>query len=60
MPEVPNAYRCDYCNALMEPIEINDGRWHSKWCSVCGAKLWDVYVGDHGGVFTVHDSRLDD
>jgi hypothetical protein len=46
MPEVPNAYKCDFCHTLMEPVEKNDGRWHTKWCSVCGAKLWDVFVGD--------------
>jgi hypothetical protein len=46
MPEVPNAYRCDYCHVLMEPIERNDGQWHTKWCSACGEKLYDVYLGN--------------
>jgi hypothetical protein len=44
MPEVPNAYRCDYCNTLMEPIEVKSERWHTKWCSKCGAKLYDVFI----------------
>ena len=45
MPEVPNAYKCDYCGVLMEPIERLTPRWHTKWCSACGATLWDVFVG---------------
>lgn len=45
MPEVPNAYKCDYCNTLMEPIEQKTKRWHTKWCSACGAKLYDAFVG---------------
>ena len=46
MPEVPNAYRCDYCQALMEPIEQKTEHWHTKWCSVCYMKLYDVFIGD--------------
>jgi hypothetical protein len=46
MPEVPNAYKCDYCRSLMEPVEQKTDRWHTKWCSVCGAKLYDVFIGD--------------
>jgi Zn finger protein HypA/HybF involved in hydrogenase expression len=45
MPEIPNAYKCDYCHKLMEPIEQKDNRWHTKWCSACGAKLYDVFIG---------------
>jgi hypothetical protein len=45
MPEV-NAYRCDYCRTLMEPIEKKTDRWHTKWCSACGAKLYDVFIGE--------------
>jgi hypothetical protein len=46
MGEVPNAWECDYCGVLMEPIEQKTDRWHTKWCSKCGAKLYDVFVGD--------------
>lgn len=46
MPEVPNAYRCDFCSTLMEPIDERTVRWHTKWCRACGAKLYDVFVGD--------------
>lgn len=46
MPEVPNAYKCDYCHVLMEPIEHRDARWHTKWCSQCGVKLYDVFIGN--------------
>jgi hypothetical protein len=46
MPEVPNAYKCDFCRTLMEPVEKNDGRWHTKWCSACHAKLYDVRLTD--------------
>ena len=41
MPEVPNAYRCDFCHTLMEE---KTERWHTKWCLACGAKLWDTFV----------------
>lgn len=64
MPEVPNAYKCDYCNTLMEPIEQKTERWHTKWCSACGAKLYDVFIGDRreieGGVrrSAVFDPKL--
>lgn len=44
MPEVPNAYRCDYCHVLMEPYEEKTSRWDTGWCSSCGRKLWDVLV----------------
>jgi len=44
MPEVSNAYRCDFCHKLMEPVEQNDGRWHTKWCSLCGEKIFDVLL----------------
>lgn len=46
MPDVPNAYRCDYCHKLMEPVEHKDARWHTKWCSLCGVRLYDVFIGD--------------
>ena len=46
MPEVPNAYRCDYCHVLMEPIEFKDHRWHTKYCSACHMKLYDVFIGN--------------
>jgi hypothetical protein len=46
MPEVPNAYKCDYCRVIMVPIEKKDERWHTKWCSACGAKLFDLFIGE--------------
>jgi hypothetical protein len=46
MPEVPNAWKCDYCHTIMVPIERKTERWHTKWCSACGAKLWEVFIGD--------------
>jgi len=46
MGEMPNAYQCDYCRKLMIPIEKKDARWHTKWCSLCGVRLYDVFIGD--------------
>jgi hypothetical protein len=46
MGEMPNAYQCDYCRKLMIPIEKKDARWHTKWCSLCGVCVYDVFVGD--------------
>jgi hypothetical protein len=54
MGEMPNAWQCDYCRELMVPVEVKDARWHTKWCSKCGAKLYDVFVG--GG--QVHTSQI--
>jgi hypothetical protein len=45
MPEVPNAYECEYCHELMEPREEITEQWHTKWCSKCGARLYDVFIG---------------
>jgi hypothetical protein len=45
MPEVPNAYQCDYCHKIMTPIETKDARWHSKFCSLCGFRFYDVFIG---------------
>lgn len=46
MPEVSNAYRCEYCHTLMEPIEKIDKRWHTKWCASCGVKLYDEFIAE--------------
>ena len=46
MPEVPNAYQCDYCHKIMVPMERKDARWHTKWCSCCFMPLYDVFIGD--------------
>lgn len=46
MPEMPNAYQCDYCRKLMIPVENKDARWHTKWCSLCGMLLYDVFIGE--------------
>lgn len=45
MPEVA-AYQCDYCHKLMIPLEKKDARWHTKWCSLCGICVYDVFIGD--------------
>lgn len=29
----------------MVPLEEKNGRWHTKWCSACGAKLYDIFIG---------------
>jgi hypothetical protein len=48
MPEVPNAYQCDYCRKIMVPLEQETDRWHTKWCSLCHMPLYDVLIGgDH-------------
>jgi len=52
MGEMPSAWQCDYCRELMVPIERKTDRWHTKWCSKCGAKLWDVFVGESEVGFT--------
>jgi hypothetical protein len=46
MPEVHNAYQCDFCGVLMEPIEIVTLRWHSKYCSKCGRRVFDLFIGE--------------
>lgn len=46
MPEVPNAYQCEYCSKIMVPLEQKTDRWHTKWCSKCGMPLYDVFIGD--------------
>jgi hypothetical protein len=46
MGEMPNAYQCDYCRKLMIPIEKKDARWHTKWCSLCGVCVYDLFIGD--------------
>lgn len=48
MPEAPNAWQCDYCNRLMIPTERKTENWHTKWCSFCRRKIYDVYIGDEG------------
>ena len=45
MPEEPNAYRCDFCHRLMIPVEIKTERWHTKFCSLCGLLLSDIFIG---------------
>ncbi len=55
MPEIPSAWKCDYCGTLMEPIERKTDRWHTKWCSVCWAKLHDVFVGGRRTYMTVRE-----
>lgn len=47
MPEVPNAYKCEFCGKLMVPLEKIDDRWHTRWCSICGTKLYDLFIGKH-------------
>jgi hypothetical protein len=44
MPEFL-AYKCDACGATAAPIEERSARWHSKWCSVCLTRYYDVFVG---------------
>lgn len=44
MPEFL-AYKCDSCGATAPPIEEIGPRWHSKWCSACLTRYYDVFIG---------------
>lgn len=63
MPEMPNAYQCDYCRKLMIPVENKDARWHTKWCSLCGVVLYDVFIGEgdpYPGGLAIRDNPLEE